>query len=420
MSATSGRMELWRRIALLLGILIGLALFFFVAPAMISVTAVDWTKEQADELKSFSGYVTQEEKRLSQLPVDEYIRVKTDGKVVAVDSGQWWTFFEQVSAASNGDFYSSAYGERVSDDIKDDYWYPALPTGVYFKPDEIPYAQWGLLPYDGNSVYVKTTRGSQTIYLELRYQDYSSSVGAMSSPFQVAPGWLYHPYRTIGSIVMAVGLLLYIFLPRRKKQPDEVAYTSGSMLAGDIAAVILILPFYGLPYLINGGTVQAFTGLWPVTAVMWSLAVISIVLFYYNAWYSSYRIEITPQAIYIISFKGVRECRFSDMAAVNIVSLSNPGWFRKLIMTVALLSMLSGGRSTQPVGSALLAASATYSGLEIRPRSGGKPVYIWATNQMGGVMINNIDRVMIALEAAGVAINQEPREIEGFTMFMQA
>lgn len=418
MSANLGKMELWRRMALLIAILTGLALFFYVAPAMIGVTAVDWKKEQADELKSFSGYVTQEEKRLSQLPLDQYIQIKTEGKVLAVDGGQWWTFFNLVSVASNGDFSRSAYGDRVSDNIKDDYWYPALPTAVYFKPDEIPYAQWGLLPYDGNSVYVKTSQGGQTIYLELRYQDYSTSVGAMSSPFRVAPGWLYHPYRTAGSIVLAVGLLLYIFLPRRKKEPDEIAYTSGSMLAGDIAAVILILPFYGLPYLINGGTVQAFTDLWPITVAMWFMAGISIALLYYNAWYSSYRIEITPQAIYLISFKGVRECRFSEMAAANIVTLSNPGWFRKLIMGVAVLSMLSGGRSTQPVGSALLAATATYGGLEICDRSGGKPVYIWVTNQIGGVMVNNIDRVMIALETAGVPINQEPRDIEGFTMFM--
>jgi hypothetical protein len=60
MTAASGGMELWRRMALLLGILIGLALFFYVTPAMVSVTAVDWEQEQAKELKSYSGYVSEE------------------------------------------------------------------------------------------------------------------------------------------------------------------------------------------------------------------------------------------------------------------------------------------------------------------------------------------------------------------------
>lgn len=418
MPIASGKKELWRRLALLLGILVGLPLFFYVAPAMIGVTAIDWKQEQADELKSYSGFVTQEEKRLNALPLDEYIREKTGGQMRVVDSDRWDTFFKQVSLASNGEYGRSAYGDRVGDDIRDDYWYPALPTAVYFKPDEIPFAQWGLLPEDNKYAYVSTTQGGQTIYLELRYQDYSTSVGAMSSPFRVAPGWLYHPYRTGGIVVMALGLLLYILLPRRKKQPEEVAYSSGSMLAGDLAAVIILLPFYGLPFLINGGTTQAITGLWPVSALMWFMALFGVVLLYYNAWYASYRIELTPDAVCLVSFKGVRECLFSDMAGVDIVSLSNPGWFRKLFMAVAVLSMLSGGRSTQPMGSALLAASATYGGLEIKTRGGGKPVYVWVTNQMGGVMINNIDRVMTAIEAAGVTINQEPREIEGFSMFM--
>lgn len=418
MPIASGKNELWRRLALLLGILVGLPLFFYVAPAMIGVTAIDWKQEQADELKSYSGYVTQEEKRLNALPLDQYIREKIGGQVQVVDADRWWTFFEQVRLASNGEYGRSAYGDRVGDDIRDDYWYPALPTAVYFKPDEIPFAQWGLSPYDGKYAYISTTQSGQTIYLELHYQDYSTSVGAMSSPFRVAPGWLYHPYRTPGIIIMVLGLLFYIILPRRKKQPEEVAYSSGSMLAGDLASVILLLPFYGLPFLINGGTTQAFTGLWPITAFMWFMAIFSVILLYYNAWYASYRIELTPQALYLVSFKGVRECRFSELAGVNIVSLSNPGWFRKLIMSVAVLSMLSGGRSTQPIGSALLAASATYGGMEICPRDGGKPVYVWVTNQMGGVMIHNIDRVMIALEEAGVPINQESREIEGFTMFM--
>ncbi len=419
MPFVSGKNELWRRLALLLGGLVGLALFFYVAPAMISVTAVDWKKEQASELKSYSGYVTQEEKRLNALPLDEYIQEKTSGQVRDAESSQWWAFFEQVRLASNGEFNRSAYGNRVGDDIKDDYWSPALPTAVYFKPDEIPFAQWGLLPEDGKSVYVRTSQGSKTIYLELRYQDYSTSVGAMSSPYRVAPGWLYHPYRNIGIIFLAAGLLLYIILPRRKKEPDEVAYSSGVMVAGDVAALILLLPFYGLPYLINGGTVQAFTDLWPITAVMWFLAIFSVALLYYNAWHSSYRIELTPEALYLITFKGVREFRFSDMDAVNIVSLSNPGWFRKLFLGMALLSLLGGrATSTQPMGSALLAASATYGGLEICPKSGGKPAYIWATNQMGGVIINNIDRVMTAIGEAGLVINEEPREIEGFSMFM--
>jgi hypothetical protein len=37
---------------------------------------------------------------------------------------------------------------------------------------------------------------------------------------------------------------------------------------------------------------------------------------------------------------------------------------------------------------------------------------------MGGVIINNFDRVPEAIEVAGVRFNKEPREIVRFSMFM--
>lgn len=419
MVIASGKNELWRRLALLIGILLGLALFFYVAPAMISVSAVDWEEEQAGELRTHSGLVTSEKRRLSALPLDEYIREKTGGQVLAVDNGQWGMFFEQVSLASSGEYGRSAYGDRVSEEDKDGFWKPTGPVEVFFNRDEIPYTQWGLREGDAQTAYISTGSGSETLYLRLKYHDYQASVGAMSSPYRVAPGWLYHPYRTIGIIIMILGLLLYIFLPRRKKLPDDISYSTGSMVAGDLVGVILLAPFYGLPYLVNGGTIQAITGLWPITLVMWLLAGLSIYLFYSNAWHASYRIELTPQALSLATFKGTKEMRFDEMAAVDVVALRNPGWFRKLLLAMAFLSVVSGrASSTQPAGTALLADAASYGGLQIQGRSGGKPIYIWFSDQRGGVIINNFERVLDAIEASGVPFNKEGREIEGFSMFM--
>jgi len=415
----SGKNELWRRLALLIGILVGVAMFFYVAPGMVSVTFIDWQQEQANELKSYSGWVTAENKRLNALPLDEYIREKTGGQVTAVDSSEWADFFVQGRQASMGEYERSRFGDRVSEEDKDDFWKPTGPVEVFFQPDEIPYAQWGLRKGNGQTAYISAENGRETIYLRLIYHDYQASVGAMFSPYRTAPGWLYHPYRTIGIMIMILGLLLYIFLPRRKKLPDDISYSTGSMIAGDLAGVILLLPFYGLPFLINGGTVQAISGLWPITLIMWLFACMGIYLFYSNAWHASYRIELTPQSLSLITFKGVREMRFAEMAAVDMVTLRNPGWFRKLFMAIALLSVISGRASSpQPAGAALLADAAAYGGLEIKGRSGGKPIYIWFSDQMGGVIINNFDRVPEAIEAAGISFNKEPREIEGFSMFM--
>lgn len=417
MRVTSGINELLRRLALLTGVLLGVALFCYVVPAVVSVTAVNWEQEQARELKSASGYVSMEKKRLAQLPLNDYIQEKVGAStIVNVDSSQWAEFFAQVELASNGQYGRSVYGNRVSEEDKDQFWKPLGPVAVFFKTDEIPWAQWGLISKDGHEAYVSTTIDAKTVYFRLSYQDYRTSVSAMSKPYRTAPGWLYHPSRNLGVGVLVLGMLLYVFLPRRPKQPEDIAYSAGSMLAGDLAALILLLPFYGLPFLINGGTVQAITGMWPVTAAMWFLACLSVLLLYYNAWHASYRIELTSEAFYLITFKGVREHRFNEIVVVNLVSLRNPGWFRKLFMAVALLSLL-GGRTTQPAGSAWLTYTAAYGGLEICGRT-GNPLYLWFTNQFGDVIINNFDRLLNALEAAGVQINRELREIEGFSLFM--
>ncbi len=417
MPVSSGKIELWRRIALLLGIIVGVALYFYVAPAMVSVTAIDWQKEQADELDSGTGFISQEKRRLNKLPLPAYIQEKTGGQVTPVDSDRWLEFFQQVQLASYGNYESSAFGNRVSEEDRDPFWKPSRPVAVFFKPGEIPIAEWGLVAEDGKTAYINTSAGGQSLYLQLSYQDYRTGI-SISKPYRTAPSWLYHPYRYIGIGLLVCGLLLYLFLPRRQKQPDDITYSTGSMLAGDLVAVILLLPFFGLPFLVNGGTVQALTGMWPFTLIMWGLAFFCIILLYYNAWYASWRLELTPEALHLITFRGVRKCRFDQMAAVDLVMLRNPGWFRKLMLATAFLSMLGGRTSTQPAGSALLVSTAAYGGLEIRESSGSKPLYVWFSNQNGGIIINNFNRVPAAIKAAGVQFNDRPREIEGFTMFM--
>ncbi|MDD2585021.1 MAG: hypothetical protein PHT79_01665 [Syntrophomonadaceae bacterium] len=417
MTAASGVIELWRRVALLLGILVGLALFFYVAPAMISVTAVDWEQEQADELKSSSGFVTGEDRRLSQLPLTEYIALKTEGNVKEVNPEQWTDFFAKVSLASNGQWNNSPYENRISKQDKDPFWKPTRPVPVFFKPEELPYQEWGLVPAENARIFLAVNNEGITSYLRLDYEDYQSTVTAMSKPYRAAPGWLYHPYRLLGIGFIITGLLFYLFLPRRKRQPEDIAYASGRLIAGDIVALIILVLFYGLAFLINGGTVQSVTGLWPISLIMWFFALFGVLLLYYSAWYASYQIELTPEALYLVTFKGVRECCFNEMASVELVSLRNPGWFRKLFIALALLSLVGGRSSPQPAGSALLAASAAYDGLEIRGH-GGKPIYIWFTDQMGHTIIPNFDRVLQAIHKAGIQIKEETREIEGFSMFM--
>lgn len=417
MQGASGKYELWRRIALLLGIIIGFAMLFFVAPDMVTITAVDWEQEQAEELESIGGYLSEEKRRLNQLPLVDYIREKTDKNVTLVDDTKWFSFFTDVQLASSGQYDRSSYANRVSDEDKDAFWEPSGSVEVFFKSDEIPLVQWGLIPEDGDKHYITTTIDGQMLYFQLGYQDYNTSISAMSGPYRVAPDWLFHPYRNIGIAVLIIGLTAYIVLPRRKKDPDDISYSTGSMLAGDLVALILLVAFYGAPFLINGGTTQALTGMWGISVLMWGLALFSGLLLYYNAWYASFRIILTVEALSLVTFRGIRKFRFQEMEEVNLVSLRNPGWFRNLFLIIAFFSLAGGNASTQPAGSALLTETAAYGGLEIQGSS-GKPCYIWFTNQNGGVIIRNFEKVIKTIENSGRHVNRQAQTMEGFSMFM--
>lgn len=415
MSIAPNSIELWRRMILLLGLLVGLGLFFYVAPAMVTITAIDWQEEQANEIKSY-GIISREREWLNQLPLNEYIQEKTKGQVMALDASHWEGFFEEIQLASKRQYASSSYANRVSKLDRDGFWLVDRNVEVFFKPEEISYGQWGLISKEGARSYISIDLAGKDFYYLLKYHDYDISVGPMSKPFRIAPSWLYHPYRILGLFISGLALLLYIFLPRRKKNASDISYSVGSLIAADIVALILLVTFYGLPFLINGGTRQAFYSFWIITLIMWLLAIFALILLYYNAWFASYRIELGAEGIYIISFKGVRVYPFRELSAVNLVSLRNPSWFRKLSLAIAFLALMSGQASPQPVGSALLTLSAAYGGLELCSVD-NKPFYIWFTDQNGGLIVNNFALLVKGLKDAGIDINTSPREIKGLAMF---
>lgn len=413
MPGSTGRMELWRRAALVMAIIIGTFMVFYKAPALVSFTWVDWAQEQKDEIDSPYGIVSSEEKRLHSLPLQDYINEKTGGRVTTLSTEEWKEFVRQVYLVSSTQYDQSSYGNRVSKMDKDPYWKPQGFVPVFFRPQEIPLGDWGLIAEDNAIAYLALTDSNQVSYLQVRYHDYL----AEANPYHQPPGWLYHPYRTAGGAIILIGLLAYIFLPRRKKESQDISYPTGRLVAGDIVAIIFLALFYMLPFVINGGAIQAVTNMWIITLIMWLLALSGILLFYYSGWYSSYRIELTPDALYRVTFRGVETCRFDDIKGVEIVDLHNPKWFRRLFLIIAFISLFSGRSSPQPAGSALLAATASYGGLEIRCRDGRK-IYLWFTDQLGNTIIQNFNRVPETLEAAGIPISEQPREIEGFAMFM--
>ncbi len=408
-------MNFWRRLILLAAIIIGSMLIFYKVPALLTVSWVDFTVLQQQESKPAFGFVSEERKRLQALPLEQYIKEKTQGKVFSLDAVAWQHFFKDIYLAETGQ-REAKYAERISsrdvDRLKWQTGKEVYAAPVFFAVDEFPLGEWTLLPKEREFVYLATVYDGSTKYLRLEYHDYLTASNPMASVYPEPPKQLYYPYRIFGLGVLAIGLLLAVFLPKPRKQENIIEYPNSRLIAGDIVAVILLLLFWGLPFLINGGTVQAVSGWWGLSLVFWLLAVGPVFILYASALYASFQVRLGEQSFNIARAGGEREYPYDTVEKVEQVELRSPAWFRKLFWWVLVFSFLSGrGVSASTAGTHLLNTAAAYTGLALYFKD-GQIKYIWITDALGNVILPGYERIIQALEAKGVPYRNSGRVIE--------
>ncbi|KUG02500.1 hypothetical protein ASZ90_020132 [hydrocarbon metagenome] len=409
------RIELVRRIIMAAAVVLGIGFIGYVAPTMITLQWVDFPREQAGELDSPYGFVSEEDKRLAALPLDEYIAQITGGRTLNLDPGQWAAFFEQVYLASSGQYAQSTYGDRVSDMDKRWYYSPDAKTvQVFFRPDELPAASWGLSQHM-DTVYLSLPDQSGISYIRSVYWDYTDPY---NRPYNQPPAGMLYPLRTAGVIVLIVGIILALALPRRRPEAGDIAYRAGSITAGDFVGLMLFGAFFSMPVLINEGSMQVFGDLWIITVVMMFMASFGVLILYTNGWHASYRLKLLPEGLFRTTFKGVDRYYYSDISSVEEVLLVYPKWFLWAFRIIMLFSLLSGkGATTSTAGPYLLAESASYAGLLIKRRD-GRPLYIWYADQMGNVILPGYEQVINECQQRKIAYNNEPQVVHGF-MYMK-
>lgn len=407
----STKLELYRRIILILAVIIGVGMIGYVVPALVTVEWVDFKGEQAHDLK---GFVTQEKQRLGTLTLEEYIKEKTSTNLIQLDSAQWGSFFNEIYLASSGQYGKSIYAERVSEMDKDSYSTPGEDyVEVFFNSSELPIQAWRLDNHL-DTIYLSTVINGKIQYLRAIYWDYSNPV---DRPYIQPPLNLMNPLRTMGFIILVLGILLAFIIPRSKPEIGDIVYKRLSIIAGDIAGLMLFGAFVALPVLINEGTVQAFTHWLIVTIVFAIMAAPCVFLFYTNAWHASYRLRLVPEGLMRITFRGLEPYAYNDIISVEKVALIYPKWFLRTFKIVMLFSLLSGrGVSVGGAGQFLLASSASYAGLEVK-RSDGQSMLIWYSDQLGNVILPGYEQIVEACRERGITINDEMRLIRGFMYY---
>jgi hypothetical protein len=405
-----GEMETWRRGILLACVCLAIwAAKYASLKPVISLRQIDFAEKQKNETQW-----TEEGRRLSLLGGDDYIAEKSKEKLAAVAGPEWERFFAGLRAADAGAAHDREWTSRVpADELRFDY----SPKSFFFWPTEPPVAQIAdRFRAGGDSVYLAATSGGRTSYLEATYNVYSSEDFHFGSGFSrnpKPPARFLFPFRKYALGIALAGLAVYFVLPRRRREKNAILYPPWRNALGDFASLLLIVPFFGLPFLVVGGAVQALTQGWILCLIFWPLALMGVWLLQTMAWYAGYRILLREDGLIVEAGKKELSVPFADMTGCRPLVLTAPRWLVRMTALAAL-----GGRGASRMGSAgraFLLAGSSYGGLGIGLKDGSS-VFFWVTDAMGTEALKNAGRMMKMLEKAGVPRNDEPETIRSVAL----
>jgi hypothetical protein len=403
-------MELARRWILLIGVVLAVwtAKWASLAPLFI-VRAVDFAAEQKDE----SSW-TDRGRYLAQLPLAAYVEAKTKEAGLPVSGEAWAGFFREAGAASRGEISGKEWERRVPSDER--RW-RFTPYRVFFRPGEPPLDSVAAnFSADEDVRYLILEEDGKTSYLSLSYQTYAGGDFGFGGGFSGSPEpptrFLY-PFRGLSLWVFFAGLAAYIFLPRPKKKKGALFYQTWRVVLGDVVAMILFAVFFALPIFVIGGSLQAITLAWPLALVAWPLAFAGIWLLRLGAWYASYQLAVTPDGFELSTYKSRRLFSFGEMAYLQPVVVKPPRW----LVVASWLGALAGRGSARigAAGRALMLGGSASNGVGIGLKDGSK-AFFWVTDQMGGKALTNAERMVAALEKAGVPRKDEVKVISSVTL----
>ncbi len=224
------------------------------------------------------------------------------------------------------------------------------------------------------------------------------------------PAAFSYPYRHLAPWVALAGLLLYFLLPWGRIGENVVAYTRWRLILGDVATSgLLVVPFFGIPIAVIGGTMETVVEFWPFALLFWLLAALGVAGTLWSVSASAYRLAVGPDALVVSGLSGEVVIPYDQVRTVQAVRLRPPQW----LITVSWLTALLGRNSTATagqVGRSLLLGASAANGLRLDLRNGAHH-YIWFSDQMGNTSMQHFERLGQALHRDGIQWGDDPVEI---------
>jgi len=411
------KIRYWQKIIMAMAIIGGILLCFQKNTELISMSYVDFSLQQKNEIKKSYGFISEDKKRLAKLPLEQYILEKTNGKISTLPANEFVDYFENIKLIYDGKIKQSKFQDKVSsEDLErlslytNNYY--SMP--VFFTTKEIPLEKFNLTKTDKDFAYIEGYFNNKKQYLKVEYNDYFTNAGPMTSIFSEPPSNIWYPYRKIGLGIIMIGLLLGFLRPSVKKTNNLIEYPQSKIIISDILGLMLLIFFFALPLFIIG-SIPALNSEWIILPIVfWSMAIGGLIIIYSSAVYASFQLSFTEKEVLIATAGKFKQYQFSDIVKFEQVTMENPKWFKRLFFWVLLLSLLSG-RATSPgsAGSYMLAKSASYQGLAIYFND-DTIQYIWFTDALGNVLLPQYQEIIKRLKEQGIILLNNEKVIEKF------
>lgn len=388
--------EVLRRLVFLAGMLTAGAMVVWPAQAVYRIQPVDFAQLQQRRVGHFSQAARTvaraaglEDRLQIDSPdagdLDQFIRRETADRLVDVSGAQWEQFFSDAQATLAG--RSQALIRHVGQES-------STTVALFFALDQAPL----------NDLSQRLHGVSNFSYLRLDGQNpryLAATLLRSGDMMRYAPNWLAFPMRQHAAWVFCITLAVYLFLPRRSAQPDEVCYSPArSAILPDILGIGLTGLFFLLPILIISTNASSYSpwslldleGGWIfLTLILWGMAAISATMFLMAAWYASFRLRLLPDGFQRSTLLGTSQWSYSQMASVEEAVWALPRWLRWTMIALSLLNW-------RLAGAVILGANTTMNGIAIRCRD-GRQLKIWFDYLQGA------PRILAALQQHGIPLS---------------
>lgn len=315
----------------------------------------------------------------------------------------WEKLFSDIQAKQNGEHPAGLKQRSPRDWIYDSL--------TYFKPYEEPFAGLSGQMKMNEEYLLVLKQADEEKYLDVYYMP-PYEIASLGTGIKEIPVAFAYPLRNLSWIMLAAGLLLYIFLPRQSAGTDLVRITVFRSVMMDIVGILMFGCFFWMPFAVVSSTQAALSEYIVLSAMFFIMAAIGSILIFMAIRVAAKGILILPDRLRISSIYGIEDFLYSQIDYVQLASVSAKQGLVKASFAATLLSGSLAGAAGQ-FGRSLLLASSDYKGLFFHTVD-GRTAFLWNTDAFGKNMMTNFFRMIDHLEAAGVPSRNELLQIKCF------